>query len=79
MPGFLAPYRGEKYHLQEFRGNNNGPTGPKELFNKKAFVSKKCYWKDIWSVQGKVSNIHVNDKFQTFEASMYGNFMLCGA
>ncbi|XP_028075956.1 uncharacterized protein LOC114278149 [Camellia sinensis] len=31
MPGFLAPFRSQRYHLQEFRGHRYA--GPKELFN----------------------------------------------
>ncbi|XP_028079789.1 uncharacterized protein LOC114281508 [Camellia sinensis] len=31
MPGFLAPFRSQRYHLQEFRGRRYA--GPKELFN----------------------------------------------
>ncbi|XP_028103956.1 uncharacterized protein LOC114303005 [Camellia sinensis] len=31
MPGFLAPFRSQRYHLQEFRGRHY--SGPKELFN----------------------------------------------
>ncbi|XP_028084239.1 uncharacterized protein LOC114285401 [Camellia sinensis] len=31
MPGFLAPFRSQRYHLQEFRGHHYA--GPKELFN----------------------------------------------
>ncbi|KAA0047721.1 retrotransposon protein [Cucumis melo var. makuwa] len=33
--GFLAPYRGQRYHLQEWRGAANAPTNPKEYFNMK--------------------------------------------
>ena len=33
MPGFLAPYRGERYHLRDYRGPRRTPRGPKELFN----------------------------------------------
>ncbi|XP_062103289.1 protein ALP1-like [Humulus lupulus] len=33
MPGFLAPYRGERYHLRRFRGRGNHPRGAMELFN----------------------------------------------
>ncbi|XP_057450806.1 protein ANTAGONIST OF LIKE HETEROCHROMATIN PROTEIN 1-like isoform X1 [Lotus japonicus] len=32
MPGFLSPYRGERYHLRDYRGQR-APQGPKELFN----------------------------------------------
>ena len=31
-PGFLAPYKGTKYHLPEFR-NGPRPSGKKEVFN----------------------------------------------
>ncbi|XP_028099521.1 uncharacterized protein LOC114299051 [Camellia sinensis] len=31
MPGFLAPFRSQRYHLQEFYGRHY--SGPKELFN----------------------------------------------
>ncbi|XP_062100418.1 uncharacterized protein LOC133806314 [Humulus lupulus] len=33
MSGFLAPYRGERYHLCHFRGRGNHPRGAMELFN----------------------------------------------
>ncbi|KAA0043338.1 retrotransposon protein [Cucumis melo var. makuwa] len=33
--GFLAPYRGQRYHLQEWRGAANAPTNAKEYFNMK--------------------------------------------
>ncbi|KAA0067988.1 retrotransposon protein [Cucumis melo var. makuwa] len=33
--GFLAPYRGQRYHLQEWRGAANAPTNAKTYFNMK--------------------------------------------
>ncbi|KAK2637534.1 hypothetical protein Ddye_032326 [Dipteronia dyeriana] len=30
---FLAPYRGVRYHLQDFTGNGNDPENEKEIFN----------------------------------------------
>ncbi|TYK24317.1 putative nuclease HARBI1 [Cucumis melo var. makuwa] len=33
--GFLAPYRGQCYHLQEWRGAENAPSPSKEFFNMK--------------------------------------------
>ncbi|CAL5435353.1 unnamed protein product [Camellia sinensis] len=33
MIGFLAPYRSERYHLDQFRGGRRHPNGYKELFN----------------------------------------------
>ncbi|XP_056698511.1 protein ALP1-like [Spinacia oleracea] len=32
MPGFLSPYRGERYHLRDYRGATK-PQGPEEIFN----------------------------------------------
>nr|XP_048328401.1 uncharacterized protein LOC107422048 [Ziziphus jujuba var. spinosa] len=31
--GFLPPFRGERYHLQEYHGRGRQPRRPKELFN----------------------------------------------
>ncbi|TYK00703.1 putative nuclease HARBI1 [Cucumis melo var. makuwa] len=33
--GFLAPYRGQRYHLQEWRGTENALSTSKEFFNMK--------------------------------------------
>uniref|UniRef100_A0A9I9ELZ5 DUF8040 domain-containing protein n=1 Tax=Cucumis melo TaxID=3656 RepID=A0A9I9ELZ5_CUCME len=33
--GFLAPYRGQRYHLQKWRGAENAPSTSKEFFNMK--------------------------------------------
>ncbi|KAA0042272.1 retrotransposon protein [Cucumis melo var. makuwa] len=35
VDGFLAPYRGERYHLQEWCGFENAPSTSKEFFNMK--------------------------------------------
>ncbi|XP_042058247.1 uncharacterized protein LOC121802633 [Salvia splendens] len=32
-PGFLAPYRGIQYHLNEWSTRGNNPQNPKELYN----------------------------------------------
>ena len=37
-PGFLAPYRGTRYHLNEWTGNN--PKTYKELFNLRHSVAR---------------------------------------
>lgn len=34
-PGFLAPYRGVRYHLKDFSGGTNAPKNYKEFFNLK--------------------------------------------
>ncbi|GMP62181.1 hypothetical protein CsSME_00024379 [Camellia sinensis var. sinensis] len=33
MPGFLSPYRGERYHLNEFRNQRRQPRNKKQMFN----------------------------------------------
>ncbi|XP_038895774.1 protein ALP1-like [Benincasa hispida] len=33
--GFLAPYRGERYHLSDWRGARNAPTTATKFFNMK--------------------------------------------
>ncbi|KAH1129091.1 hypothetical protein J1N35_000469 [Gossypium stocksii] len=33
MAGFLGPYRGERYHLLDFRRGNHRASGKKEIFN----------------------------------------------
>ncbi|KAL4034940.1 hypothetical protein IC575_003613 [Cucumis melo] len=35
VDGFLAPYRGQRYHLQEWCGFENAPSTSKEFFNMK--------------------------------------------
>ncbi|RWR73285.1 protein ALP1-like protein [Cinnamomum micranthum f. kanehirae] len=32
-PGYLVPYKGERYHLSQYRGRGRRPNGKKELFN----------------------------------------------
>lgn len=47
MPGFLAPYRGERYHLRDYRGRGRHPRGPQEFFNYRHSslrnVVERCY------------------------------------
>ncbi|KAL0561094.1 hypothetical protein IC582_001512 [Cucumis melo] len=38
--GFLAPYRGQWYHLQEWCGAANTPTNPKKYFNMKHSLAR---------------------------------------
>ncbi|KAL4018331.1 hypothetical protein IC575_021922 [Cucumis melo] len=33
MPGFLAPFRGQRYHLRDFREKRHRPRGREEVFN----------------------------------------------
>ncbi|KAA0037979.1 putative nuclease HARBI1 [Cucumis melo var. makuwa] len=58
--GFLAPYTGQRYHLQEWRGGGNAPTTSKEFFNMKHSSTQNVIerafspLKDRWTiVRGK--------------------------
>lgn len=42
MSGFLSPYRGERYHLRDFRGRGRQPHGPEELFNYRHSSLRNC-------------------------------------
>ena len=33
MLGFLAPFRGQRYHLRDFRERRHRPRGREEVFN----------------------------------------------
>ena len=40
VEGFLDPYRGQRYHLQEWRGDENVPKTAKEYFNMKYYYAQ---------------------------------------
>ncbi|XP_031741750.1 protein ANTAGONIST OF LIKE HETEROCHROMATIN PROTEIN 1-like [Cucumis sativus] len=54
--GFLAPYRGQRYHLQEWQGARNAPAAAKEYFNMKHFAARNVIerafdlLKDRWTI-----------------------------
>ncbi|XP_026398758.1 uncharacterized protein LOC113294584 [Papaver somniferum] len=56
MPGFLTPYRGERYHLRDFRGRSRQANGPMELFNHRHSslrnVIERCFgvWKSRFPI-----------------------------
>ncbi|KAI3417308.1 uncharacterized protein J3R85_014582 [Psidium guajava] len=35
LPGFLTPFKGERYHLNDYRGRGRRPRTAKELFNRR--------------------------------------------
>ena len=53
--GFLAPYRGTKYHVPEWR-EGPAPRGKKELFNYTHSSLRKCYREVFWSSKDEVEN-----------------------
>ncbi|KAH6771362.1 hypothetical protein C2S52_016165 [Perilla frutescens var. hirtella] len=54
--GFLAPYRGVRYHLQEWDGASSGPINPQEYFNLKHAKARNVIersfglLKGIWAI-----------------------------
>ncbi|XP_026451850.1 uncharacterized protein LOC113352220 [Papaver somniferum] len=56
MPRFLTPYRGERYHLRDFRGRSRQANGPMELFNHRHSslrnVIERCFgvWKSRFPI-----------------------------
>ncbi|TYK07140.1 retrotransposon protein [Cucumis melo var. makuwa] len=66
--GFLAPYRGQRYNLQEWRGAGNAPTNAKEYFNMKHSSTRnviECAFgvpKGCWSIlRGKSEMTYCDD------------------
>ncbi|KAL0554766.1 hypothetical protein IC582_008694 [Cucumis melo] len=53
VPGFLAPYRGQRYHLQEWRGAANAPTNAKEYFNMKQSSARNVIERAIGVLKGR--------------------------
>ncbi|KAM0006005.1 putative harbinger transposase-derived nuclease domain-containing protein [Helianthus debilis subsp. tardiflorus] len=50
--GFLAPYRGQRYHLNDWRSGHQ----PKRIIQHETFVCKKCYRKMFWCIEEKMGN-----------------------
>ncbi|KAA0048206.1 retrotransposon protein [Cucumis melo var. makuwa] len=66
--GFLDPYRGQRYHLQEWRGAGNSPTNAKEYFNMKHSSTRNVIerafgvLKGRWTIlRGKSEMTYCND------------------
>ncbi|KAK2641760.1 hypothetical protein Ddye_023523 [Dipteronia dyeriana] len=66
MLGFLTPYRGERYHLRDYEGQECAPRGLKKLFNYTHLslrnVIKWCFdvFKAHFTVLKNMSNYHLN-------------------
>jgi hypothetical protein len=62
--GYLAPYKGERYHLPEWHRGVK-PKTPKERFNRiHAFVRNEieksfAVWKNKWQILYKMPNYHM--------------------
>ena len=72
-PGFLAPYRGTRYHLNLWRGNT--PTDYKELFNLQHSSARntieQAFWllKKRWAILHTTSFYEMNTQIRIINAS----------
>ncbi|KAK8940466.1 hypothetical protein KSP39_PZI010716 [Platanthera zijinensis] len=67
-PGYLAPYRSTRYHLQEWATQGNNPTTYKELFNirhsKKRNVIERTFGllKKRWAILRQASFFNIKQQ-----------------
>ncbi|KAL5846148.1 hypothetical protein ACOSQ3_009672 [Xanthoceras sorbifolium] len=75
MKGYLAPYKGEQYHLPEFRMSGQ-PTGSREMFNyihsSLKSVIERCFgvWKARWRILQNMPNYKFDKQVAIVTASM---------
>ncbi|KAK8948599.1 hypothetical protein KSP39_PZI005248 [Platanthera zijinensis] len=73
-PGYLAPYRSTRYHLQEWATQGNNPTTYKELFNlrhsKKRNVIERTFGllKKRWAILRQASFFNIKQQVQIINA-----------
>ncbi|CAL8123370.1 unnamed protein product [Prunus armeniaca] len=83
IKGYLGPYRGERYHLPDFRRGSQ-PRGKKEIFNHR-HSSLRCtiertfgVWKNRWRMIRQMHNFPMEKQIQIVVASMaLHNFIRC--
>ena len=80
--GFLAPYRGQRYHLNDWRGGQQ-PTTPKEFFNMKHSsarnVIERCFGmlKARWGILRDNSYYPIDSKVRIIMACcLLHNFLM---
>jgi hypothetical protein len=72
--GFLAPYRGQRYHLNEWRGGDRQPQSAEEYFNMKHSkarnVIERCFGllKGRWSILRSPSFFPIQTQFRIIMA-----------
>ncbi|KAK2643822.1 hypothetical protein Ddye_019017 [Dipteronia dyeriana] len=75
IKGYLAPYKGERYHLAVFRTSGQ-PTGSREIFNyvhsSLRSVIEYCFnvWKARWKFLQHISNYKFDKQVTIVTASM---------
>ena len=75
MKGYLGPYKGERYHLPDFRRGRQ-PSGKKEIFNH-AHSSLRCtiertfgVWKNRWKILHHMPRFKFTKQVKIVIASM---------
>ncbi|CAA0821757.1 Unknown protein, partial [Striga hermonthica] len=53
IPGFMTPYRGERYHLPEWLGSNQLPGNARELFNRRHATVRNVIERSFGLLKGK--------------------------
>ncbi|XP_047940418.1 putative nuclease HARBI1 isoform X2 [Salvia hispanica] len=73
-PGFLAPYRGIRYHLNEWSTRGNNPQNPKELYNLRHATARNVIerafglFKKRWKILREVSFFDVKTHVKIINA-----------
>ncbi|RWR98177.1 protein ALP1-like protein [Cinnamomum micranthum f. kanehirae] len=60
-PGFLAPYRGVRYHLKDHRGRT--PQDPKELFNKRHSQARNVIERAFGLLKGRFAILRTTPQY----------------
>ncbi|KAA0031963.1 putative nuclease HARBI1 [Cucumis melo var. makuwa] len=74
LEGFLVPYRGQRYHLQEWHGAGNAPTNANEYFNMMHSLTRnviKCTFgvlKGRWAILREKSYYSLQSQCRTILA-----------
>jgi hypothetical protein len=74
MKGYLTPYKGEKYHLLDFRRVGRG-NGIEERFNyvhsslRSAIEQNFGVWKNMWRILRQIPSYDIKDQMLIVVAS----------
>ncbi|KAA0055437.1 putative nuclease HARBI1 [Cucumis melo var. makuwa] len=72
--GFLASYRGQRYHLQEWRGTENAPSTSKEFFNMKHSSARNVIERAFGVLKGRwaileMTNFDIEDNIDEVDST----------
>lgn len=76
-PGFLTPFRGDRYHLNEYRGRARRPTTARELFNYRHSSLRNVIERSFAALKNRFFHFEAHALICTSKASTYRNCMLC--